>query len=247
MLYPCSTPACLHRLHPTQKVQVLGPILWLILGFAVLEWVIGRLSHSLALQSDSGHLLADAIAILIALGATGMTRLTRRFARSLSHRWELGAAIVNAIGLVLMAGLMAWEACKHLYHPPTTVISLPMLLTAIVGLLINGIGLWRLHPGSQQDLNLRGVFLHSLADLTSSIGVIMAAIAIMFLNWVWFDGVISLGIAGLVGSSGLWLVRQSWVQWHRPPTSLNAVLPAMGWQEIGKTDLASVIRRSSAL
>lgn len=247
MLYPCSTPACLHRLHPTQKVQVLGPILWLILGFAVLEWVIGRLSHSLALQSDSGHLLADAIAILIALGATGMTRLTRRFARSLSPRWELGAAIVNAIGLVLMAGLMAWEACKHLYHPPTTVISLPMLLTASVGLLINGIGLWRLHPGSQQDLNLRGVFLHSLADLASSIGVIMAAIAIMFLNWVWFDGVISLGIAGLVGSSGLWLVRQSWVHWHRPPTSLNAVLPTMGWQEIGKTDLASVIRRSSAL
>ncbi|UZQ54356.1 cation diffusion facilitator family transporter [Trichothermofontia sichuanensis B231] len=247
MLYPCSNPACLDRLHPTQKVRVLGPILWLILGFAVLEWVIGRLSHSLALQADSGHTLADAIAILIALGATAMTRLTHRFAPSRSPRWELGAAIVNAIGLVLMAGLMAWEACKHLYHPPTIVISLPMLLTAIVGLLINGIGLWRLHPGSQQDLNLRGVFLHTLADLASSIGVIMAAIAILFLNWVWLDGIIGLAIAGLVGSSGLWLVRQSWVQWQQFPRTVTAALPAMGWQEIGKTDLASVLRRSSAL
>ncbi|WP_448564685.1 cation diffusion facilitator family transporter [Trichothermofontia sp.] len=241
MLPLCTIPTCPNALHPAQKLRVLAPFLALVLGFAGLEWVIGRLSHSLALQSDSGHMLADAIAILIALGATGMTRLTRRYRRFLSPRWDLGAAIINAIGLVLMLGLIAWEACKHLYHPPPTVISFPMLLTAIVGLGVNGIGLWRLHVGSQQDLNLRGVFLHSLADLASSIGVIVAAIAISLLGWVWLDGLMSLGIAGLIGSSGLWLIRQSWAQWHQP--ALSPSLSASGWQEIGTTDLLTVIQR----
>jgi len=229
---------------------VLGPILLLILGFAGLEWAIGHVSHSLALQSDSGHMLADAIAILIALGATGMTRLTRQSRRTLSPRWELGAAMINAIGLLLMAAFIAWEACKHLYNPPPTVISTPMLLTAIVGLLINGLGMWRLHQGSQQDLNLCGVFLHSLADLASSIGVIVAAIAITLLDWIWLDGVISLAIAGLIGGSGLWLLGRSWAHWQQPPVAslppLATALPAWGWQEVGKTDLATLIQRSSA-
>ncbi len=250
MLSPCLTPACPHPRHSAQPLAVLGPILLLVLSFAGLEWVIGRFSHSLALQSDSGHMLADASAILIALGATGMTRLTRSYYRAHSRRWELGAALLNAIGLLFMAGLIAWEAAKHLAHPPTTVISLPMLLTAIVGLLINGIGMALLHRGSQQSLNLRGVFLHSLADLASSIGVIVAAIAISVLHWLWLDGVISLGIAGLIGGSGLWLMGQSWAQWRQgPPVQApllqSTSLAAWGWQEIGATDLATVIRRSS--
>lgn len=246
MLSPCLTPACPYSYHSTQSLAVLRPVLVLILSFAGLEWAIGGFSHSLALQSDSGHMLADASAILIALGATGMTRLTRRYYRAHARCWELGAALLNAIGLLLMAGLIAWEAVQHLVHPPTTIISFPMLLTAIVGLLINSLGMALLHQGSQQSLNLRGVFLHSLADLVSSIGVIVAAITMTVLHWMWLDGVISLGIAGLIGGSGLWLLAQSWTQWHHGPPTPHPVaqtpcLSGWRWQEIGQTDLATLI------
>lgn len=223
-----------------QSRQQLGSLLGLVVTFAAVEWLVGSLSHSLALQSDAGHMLTDAGAIVLALSAGWLTRLTFAHKFSKHPRLEVGAALVNGIGLLVMAGLISWEAIKHLMLPPQEVLSGPMLGTALIGLLINGIGVWILHSDNQGDLNLRGAFLHVLADLASSVGVIVGAIAISLLHCFWLDSAISLVVALLIGTSALPLVRQSWQRLLADPYPA----PATGFLEIGRTDLAALISQT---
>ncbi|MFW6359796.1 MAG: cation transporter, partial [Chroococcales cyanobacterium] len=95
------------------------------------------------------------------------------------------------------------------------ILSLPMLATASVGFGVNSVNIFLLHKDSHSDLNLKGVLLHLVADAISSIGVIIAAIAVWAMNWIWADGVISLFVAGLIIISSIPLVIQS----------VNALLP----------------------
>lgn len=84
-----------------------------------------------------------------------------------------------------------------------------MLIVAGVGLVINVINIALLHQPSRNDLNLRGAWLHVIADTASSIGVIFAALAVYYLNWAWVDVAVSLLIACIVSCSAIPLVRQS--------------------------------------
>jgi cobalt-zinc-cadmium efflux system protein len=84
-----------------------------------------------------------------------------------------------------------------------------MLVTALVGLGVNGLNAKYLHSCSHQDLNIKGAFLHILADLASSLGTIIAAIAVIWLNWTWADGAMSLVVAGLIAIFAASLVIES--------------------------------------
>ena len=222
-----------------QSRQRLSLLLGLVIVFAGVEWLVGSLSNSLSLQSDAGHMLTDAGAIGLALLASWLTRLTLRRQLSGQPRLEFAAALINSVGLLVMAGLISWEAFKHLTTTPTQVLSGPMLLTALLGLGINGMGVWILHADSHQDLKLRGAFLHVVADLASSVGVIVGAVAIYAFHWLWLDSVISLAIALLIGTSAVPLLLQSWQRLTKPPASLEA----LGMFELGRTDLSQLITR----
>ncbi len=158
----------------------LGAVLIGILGFAGVEWGTGYFCHSLALQSDAWHMVGDAGAILLALSASQLMRLA--LVRRLPRRLQLDtiAALVNAIALIVMAGLILWESIEHWKHPPQEILSIPMFVTATIGLGINIMGVTLLHEDSQANLNLRGAFLHMVADLASSVGVIKRQTLIQF-------------------------------------------------------------------
>ncbi|NER00427.1 MAG: cation transporter [Cyanothece sp. SIO2G6] len=229
-------------------MALLSKVLVLVLMFAGCEFFVGQFSHSLALQADSGHMLSDGLALAIALGATWMARQSNPLLSLTSphSRIELWAALINGLGLLLMAGLIVWEAYDHLQSPPTEILSVPMLITAVIGLVVNGINMSLLHGGDNQDLNLRGVLLHVIADVISSVGVIMAAIAVWIWGWTWADGAISLGVALLIGGSALPLVRQSVKELRSPSGSIMLhsngdskspqTLDTLGFCEIGQTD-----------
>ncbi|MGK7888709.1 MAG: cation diffusion facilitator family transporter [Leptolyngbyaceae cyanobacterium] len=236
------------------KLALLWKVLVLVLMFAGCEFVVGHMSHSLALQADSGHMLSDGLALAIALGATWIARRSTplRILTSPHSRIELWAALINGLGLLVMAGLIAWEAYCHLQEPPTEILSIPMLITAVIGLVVNGINVGLLHGSDTQDLNLRGALLHVIADVISSIGVIVAAIAVWIWGWTWADGAISLGVALLIGGSALPLVRQSVRELRSPPQSPTGLPPhghdktpqsleAVGFCEIGQTDWSRFI------
>lgn len=236
-VHPTSPFACRCGLNAVDR-QRLGLFLSVVLGFAVVEWLVGSQSHSLALQSDAGHMLTDVGAIALALSASWLTRLTLARPRPGQPRLEAIAALVNGLGLLAMAGLISLEAWQHLAAPPVALVSGPMLGTALVGLGINGFGVWLLHGQGNESLNRRGAFLHVVADLVSSVGVIVGALCMALFHWFWVDGALSLAIALLIGSSALPLIYQSWSHLKGNATP---DLSSLGFLEAGRTDLSAHI------
>ncbi len=210
-----TTSTC-HSSQPANKVRLLVTALVLICSFSLTELAVGLFSHSLALLADSGHLASDCFALILALFASWMAQRRRSKDLASGNHWvEVLAALINGVGLVAIALWIGWEAIVRLQSPPVEILSLPMLATASVGLGVNSINIFLLHKDSHHDLNLRGAFLHVLADAASSVGVILAAIAVWALNWLWADGVITLFVSGLIIVSAAPLIVQS----------INALLP----------------------
>jgi cobalt-zinc-cadmium efflux system protein len=191
----------------TKQTQ-LAIALLLVGGFAVIELIVGVTSHSLALIAESGHMASDSFALILALLAAWLVQQPQKGLAG-NQRLEPGAALINGLGLGAIALWIGWEAISHLQSPPNEIASLPMLLTAGVGVLVNGANVAVLHRGSAHDLNLKAAFLHVLADTVSSVGVILAAIAIATFHWLWADGAISLCVAALILASAIPLVVES--------------------------------------
>lgn len=194
---------------PASKVRLLVTALILICSFAITEFGVGLFSHSLALLADSEHLASDCLALVLALVATWISQRRSDHAMPGAGRIEVLAALVNGVGLVAIAFWIAWEAIVRLQAPPVEILSLPMLATATVGLGVNSVNILLLHKDSHDDLNLKGAFLHIVADAASSVGVIVAAIAVWARHWLWADGVISLLVSGLIIISAMPLIIQS--------------------------------------
>lgn len=204
---------CKHTaIEPQTKQTHLIIAVVLIGSFAVAELLVGTTSGSLALIAEAGHMASDSLALVLALVATRLAQppqpslLSDSFAGITGESsavtskiaWETWAALANGLGLVAIALWIGWEAIERLQNPPEAIASLPMLITAGIGLVVNSINIALLHHDSAHDLNLRGAFLHVLADAMSCIGVILAAIGVATLHWFWADGVISLVVAGMI-------------------------------------------------
>ena len=226
-----------------KKQRKLLIVLLLTICFALAEHWIGNWSYSLALQSDAWHLLTDVGAIILALVATWLSRILLLYQSKSYDRLKITGALINALGLLLISGLIAWEAWKHLQSPPHHVLSMPMFLTALVGLLVNSLAISILHDYSKQDINIRGVFLHILADLASSVGVILGSIAIAIFDYNWLDSAMGIGISLLIASSAISLIFQSLQQWS---TSSPQQLQRLGLLEVGTTNLVDIIGVTSS-
>jgi cobalt-zinc-cadmium efflux system protein len=186
------------------KVRLLQTALVLLSSFFVAELIAAMTSHSLSLLADAGHVLSDVAALTITLAATWFS--SRKTAQEgsllptsgLPDRPEIIAALVNSISLVAIALWIAFESIDRLLFPTNEVEGLPMLITAIVGLSVNSVNAFCLHSCCHGDLNLKSAFLHAVADICSSVGVIVAAIAVAWLHWNWADGLISLLVSGAI-------------------------------------------------
>jgi cobalt-zinc-cadmium efflux system protein len=210
-----------HLIDPQAKQRQLLGALLLVGGFAIVEWGAGKVSNSLALMAEAGHMVSDCLALGLALAATFIAKPyqkqgwigSQKLAIHDRHPLEIWAALTNGVGLVLLSLWIGWEAWEH-WQQPGEIATLPMLITAIVGVGINAINISLLHRGSDQDLNLKGALLHVIADMISAIGVIVAAIVVAVFHWIEADCLISFGIAGLILMSALPLIQQSWQQLH---------------------------------
>jgi cobalt-zinc-cadmium efflux system protein len=177
--------------------------------FVIIEFAYGFIANSTALMADAGHNLSDVLGLLLALGASILARRTPsgRFTYGLRSTSIL-AALANAMILMVACGIIAWEAI-HRFSQAYEVAGLTVTLVAGVGIFINGVSAWLFVKGSKGDLNIRGVYLHMLADAAISLGVALAGLVMMFTGWYWLDPVISLLIVGVI-VMGTWdLLRES--------------------------------------
>jgi len=176
----------------------------LVVAFMVVEIIAGLATGSLALLSDAGHMATDALGLGMALAA--ITAANR--ARSGGHRTyglyrlEILAALANAALLFGVAGYVLYEAARRFSDPPE-ILSGPMLVVAVLGLIVNLIG-WRLlREGASDSINLEGAFLEVMADLIGSVGVIIAALIVRYAGWAYADPLFGAAI-------GLFILPRAW-------------------------------------
>jgi len=179
------------------------------LGFVAIEAVFGILANSTALLADAGHNFSDVIGLLIAWGATILAKRppSERFTYGLRGTSIL-AALGNALLLIFACGAIAWEAVWRLVEPQP-VASLTVMIVAGIGILINSITAWLFMRGRKSDLNIRGAYLHMVADAAVSLGVVLAGGAILMTGWLWLDPLTSLVIVAVILWVTFGLLRDS--------------------------------------
>jgi|TARA_R100000501_G_scaffold10388_1_gene20348 cobalt-zinc-cadmium efflux system protein len=179
------------------------------LGFTAVEFVYGFLAQSSALMADAGHNLSDVLGLVLAWVGALLARKVpdSRFTFGLRGSSIL-AALANAMFLMIACGAIGWDAIRRLADPPE-VASVTVMVVAGIGVLVNAASAWLFVKGSQGDLNIRGAFLHLVADAAVSVGVVLAGLAILYTGWNWLDPVTSLLITVVIVIGTWGLLRES--------------------------------------
>jgi cobalt-zinc-cadmium efflux system protein len=198
-------------------------------AFVLLEAAFGVWSNSMALIADAGHNLSDVLGLLIAWGASILSR------RAPTERYTFGlrgtsilAALFNAIFLLVATGAIAWEAVLRLLQPEP-VAGPTVMVVAAIGIVINGFTAWLFAAGRKDDLNIRGAYLHMAADAAVSAGVVVAGLVIYLTGWLWLDPLVSLLIAVIIVAGTWGLLRDSVAM------SLAAVPPGIDPTKVRET------------
>jgi cobalt-zinc-cadmium efflux system protein len=183
--------------------------LGLVLVIMVAEIIGGFVSNSLALLSDAGHMLTDALAILLSLFAMNLARRPATARKTFGyHRAEILAAFANGAILILLSAFIFYEAIQRFSAEPEIKTPL-MLIVAIIGLAANLAGMVLLKQGSRKSINIRAAFWHIIGDTLSSVGVIAAAIIIHFTGWTAADPILAMVIALVILWGAVRIVKES--------------------------------------
>ncbi len=178
-------------------------------GFMGAEAVGGWLTNSLALLSDAGHMLTDAAALGLSLFALRIGRLPPSPRKTFGYRrFEILAALFNGLALWAIVAVVLREAYERFGSPPD-VHAPGMIAVASLGLVVNLVSLRLLHAHKDTSLNMRGAFLHVLADSVGSVGALAAGLVVAVTGWSPVDPLVSVGICCLILWSSWGLVRDA--------------------------------------
>jgi cobalt-zinc-cadmium efflux system protein len=194
-----------------------------LLNFALViaQVIYGLSANSIALLADAGHNFGDALSLLLAWGAHVLGRRlpTERFTYGYRSASIL-SALINAVMMLVTTGAIAWEAIRR-FADPGEVGGLTVMVVASLGIAVNGVSAWFLMSGRKGDLNVRGAFLHLVADAAVSAAVVIAGAIILLFGWNWIDPLVSLVVSAVI-VWGTWALLRESLQ-----LSMNAVPPAI--------------------
>ena len=195
--------------HPNNNMRRVTIALFLTATFMVVEVIGGVISGSLALLADAGHMLTDTMALGLAAVAFHVSRRPADARLTYGYqRFQILAAFVNGLTLLVIVGWILIEAVQRFLAPPD-VMGSTMLIVATAGLVINIIAFTVLHGGDRDNLNIRGAVLHVAGDLLGSVAAIIAALVIIRTSWMPIDPILSVAVALLILRSAWVLVRRS--------------------------------------
>ncbi|MEK3644043.1 cation diffusion facilitator family transporter [Aeribacillus sp. FSL M8-0235] len=179
--------------------------LLITVGILLLEFFGGLITNSLALLSDSGHMLSDASSLALSLIAIWFAAKPASPNKTYGfYRFEILAALFNGVTLFVIAGFIIWEAVQRFFNPPT-VASGSMMLIASIGLIANLLSAWVLmRKGDvKHNVNVRSAYLHVIGDALGSVGAIAAGFIMWLFGWYIADPIISILVALLI-LKGAW-------------------------------------------
>ena len=208
-------------------------VLGLTTAYMVAEVVGGLLTGSLALLADAGHMLADVLGLTMSLAALRIAARPATQSKTFGfYRAEILAAVANAVVLLVIGAGVLYEAWSRLFEP-REIDSLPMLVVATGGLLVNLASLRVLHGAADENLNLRGAFLEVLSDLVGSAGAIVAAITIALTGWTQIDPLVSVLIAAFIVPRAFSLLRSGLdVLLEAAPANLDLTRVVLSMQQV---------------
>ena len=193
-----------HAVVTAGNVKKLTFALALTSTFLIVEVIAGFMTQSLALLSDAAHMFTDAAALAIALVAIKIGKLPADDKRTFGYqRFEILAALFNAMMLFVVAIYILYEAYQRFSQPPE-IQSVGMMVVAVIGLMINLISMKILFSSSKESLNIKGAYLEVLSDALGSVGVVIGGAIIYFTGWMWVDTIIAVLI-------GFWVLPRTWV------------------------------------
>lgn len=193
-----------HGTAAAQHSNRLALALGLTATYMFAEIAGGLITGSLALLADAAHMFTDVAGLALALVAIRFA--AREPTSKLTYgylRMEVLSALTNAVVLLLLTVYIIYEAYQRFLAPPD-VLSGPMLAVAIIGLMVNLISMQLLAGGSSTSLNVKGAYFEVLSDMLGSVGVVIAALLMMWKGWRLADPIIGAGI-------GLFIVPRTWI------------------------------------
>lgn len=181
----------------------------LIFGFAFVEFIGGVFTNSLALLSDAGHMLTDAVSIFIALLAQYLVLKVKNKRMTYGlYRLEVLAALLNGVFLLGLVGYIIYEALKR-FQNPEPVLGAQMLTIATLGLIVNLAVGYILFKHSEENINVRVALLHVATDTLGSLAAIIAGIAILVWKLYIADPILSVGVALLILPSAYSVIKEA--------------------------------------
>lgn len=179
------------------------------LAFVLVEFGAGLISNSLALISDAGHNLSDVASLALALGAFKL--LTFKATEKFTYGYRKASILIsllNAIILLIAVGSIGYESIYR-FIAPQPVKSGVIIWVASVGIIINSLSALLFLRKKEEDLNIKGAYLHLVVDALVSVGVVVSGIIISYTQWYWIDPLISLIIMIVIVMSMWNLLRDS--------------------------------------
>ena len=203
------------------------------LTFVVVETIYGFAANSMALLADAGHNLSDVLGLVVAY--VGMLLIKRRPSPRFSYglkKSSILAALINALLLLVAVGGIIAEAIRRLIEPEPSNGSTVMAVAA-VGIVINGATALMFARGRHGDINIRGAYLHMIADAAVSAAVVVAGLAIVLTGERWIDPAISLVVAAVIlwGTWGL-LTESTFMTLAGTPKNIEAAQVARALEKL---------------
>jgi cobalt-zinc-cadmium efflux system protein len=175
----------------------------------VVEVVGGIMTRSLALLSDAGHMFTHFFALGVSFAAIRLACTAPCHHRTFGfYRAEVLAALFNSLFLFAVTAYILFEGIKRLMHPEP-VLGLQMLVVAVIGLVVNIASVLILRGSARDDLNIKGAFLHVMADTVSSVVIIVGAVVIYFSGWNVIDPLLAIGISAVIAVWAWGLLKDS--------------------------------------
>lgn len=195
--------------HPAPSDKRYTIAIALNVGFVVLEAAAGFLANSTALLSDAAHNLSDVLGLALAGGAAWLAKQQSSARRTYGFsKATILAALANALVLIIACGGIFWEATQRLFAPEE-VQPIFVMAVAAAGVVVNGGTALLFLAGRKEDVNVRGAYLHMLADAGVSAAVILAGAAIWFTRLAWIDPALSVAVVLLILWSTYGLLKES--------------------------------------
>jgi cobalt-zinc-cadmium efflux system protein len=187
----------------------LAVALALIVGFMLVEVIVGALVHSLALLSDAAHMLTDAGAIALSLFVISLAARPAKGAMTYGfRRAEILSAQFNGATLLVLALVIVYEGIRRLITPPD-VRGTPVLVVALAGIAVNLAATYVLSGANRESMNVEGAFRHMLTDLAAFVFTALAGLLIITTGFRRADGIASLLIAAIMLMAAYGLLRDS--------------------------------------